>query len=210
MEREHIIGFIFLLLFLYSKNNSYFLFFLHRWIGFSPETIICNICEHCPGEYLCNECNSAIYCRACCKVFHHKGRKRKHQITLYKEEINETFDTYCKECNRRKGTINCFHCLNLFCNSCYECKHQSNCDGEKKLIPTNQNNVNNNNNVNNSSSSNNNNLKFCVECNEIADKQCIECGDFYCSRSWMGNPGCFEKYHSKGNRINHQIRMINK
>lgn len=24
----------------------------------------------------------------------------------------------------------------------------------------------------------------------------------------MGNPGCFETYHSKGNRVNHQVRML--
>jgi hypothetical protein len=44
---------------------------------------------------------------------------------------------------------------------------------------------------------------LCVVCKELADKQCVECGDLYCSKVWMGNPGCFEQFHSKGNRATH-------
>lgn len=43
----------------------------------------------------------------------------------------------------------------------------------------------------------------CTICGEDADKICVECGDFYCSRTWMGNPGCFVQVHSRGNRATH-------
>jgi hypothetical protein len=46
-------------------------------------------------------------------------------------------------------------------------------------------------------------MAICVECGKPADKICEQCGDVYCSITWMGNPGCFPKYHSKGNRIKH-------
>jgi hypothetical protein len=49
---------------------------------------------------------------------------------------------------------------------------------------------------------------FCVVCNEAADKKCLQCGDYYCSRTWMGNPGCFIQFHSKGNRATHQTIKI--
>lgn len=44
----------------------------------------------------------------------------------------------------------------------------------------------------------------CVACEEPADQKCLQCGDFYCSKTWMGNPGCFVKYHSKGKRAEHK------
>merc|ERR1711865_1210855 len=36
-----------------------------------------------------------------------------------------------------------------------------------------------------------------------ADRICEQCGDVYCSLTWMGNTGCFAKFHSKGNRRSH-------
>jgi hypothetical protein len=46
-------------------------------------------------------------------------------------------------------------------------------------------------------------MAVCVECDKPADKICEQCGDVYCSITWMGNTGCFPKYHSKGNRTKH-------
>ena len=43
----------------------------------------------------------------------------------------------------------------------------------------------------------------CVNCGKEADSKCKQCGDFYCSETWMGNPGCFVVLHSKGNRVRH-------
>lgn len=43
----------------------------------------------------------------------------------------------------------------------------------------------------------------CCVCGELPDQICLQCGDLYCSKTWMGNPGCFAVYHSKGLRAKH-------
>lgn len=50
----------------------------------------------------------------------------------------------------------------------------------------------------------------CAVCQEKADKICVECGDYYCSRTWLGNPGCFAQFHSKGNRATHTTESLSK
>jgi hypothetical protein len=50
----------------------------------------------------------------------------------------------------------------------------------------------------------------CTICGEDADKICVECGDYYCSRTWMGNPGCFVQVHSRGNRASHATEPLSK
>ena len=48
---------------------------------------------------------------------------------------------------------------------------------------------------------------ICVICEEKADQKCIQCRDLYCSRTWMGNPGCFLKMHDRGNRMTHTTEV---
>ena len=43
-----------------------------------------------------------------------------------------------------------------------------------------------------------------AHCGEEADAKCVECGDLYCSRTWMGNPGCWATTHAKGNKTSHK------
>jgi hypothetical protein len=84
---------------------------------------------------------------------------------------------------------------------------------------------NNNNNNNNNNTNNNNNSKgmregqveveeeilpLCTICEEVADKICADCGDFYCSRSWMGHVDCFAQVHARGNRVNHKLESLEK
>ena len=45
---------------------------------------------------------------------------------------------------------------------------------------------------------------LCVACGEPADQKCVQCGDAYCSKTWMGNEGCFLQYHRKGKRAEHK------
>ena len=45
---------------------------------------------------------------------------------------------------------------------------------------------------------------LCVACGEPADQKCLQCGDAYCSKTWMGNEGCFFAYHQKGMRKEHK------
>jgi hypothetical protein len=47
-----------------------------------------------------------------------------------------------------------------------------------------------------------------VVCGEEADKRCVQCGDLYCSIVYMGNAGCFAKFHSKGNRASHTTETM--
>lgn len=48
-------------------------------------------------------------------------------------------------------------------------------------------------------------MLVCVNCgSKEVDIKCMQCGDFYCSETWMGHPGCFVLLHSKGNRARHK------
>jgi hypothetical protein len=49
---------------------------------------------------------------------------------------------------------------------------------------------------------------LCLECGKAADRECATCGDRYCSVRWMGNPGCFERFHSRGKRSDHTFTMV--
>jgi hypothetical protein len=195
----------------------------HKWLGFRPGAEVCDGCQRSPAELNCRECDSS-YCSPCSRTFHGMGRKRRHKITKLLEKLpappveepeidpdtgevippkelskyerikreNELKPTYCVLCTRRHATTKCegLHCgvKGGFCNSCYECVHKPACDARveahlahiaKQKAP------------------------MCLVCGEPADSKCPQCHDFYCSRTWMGNPGCFIKYHNRGNRANH-------
>ena len=100
---------------------------------------------------------------------------------------------YCGLCSRRLVTHYCENadtggCPFSGCNSCYECVHKGHC----QFVPEKE-----------------EKLYFeCVVCSERADQQCVQCGDYYCSTTWMGNPGCFAKMHKKGGRANHSTQDI--
>jgi len=172
---------------------------MHKWIGFTAYAQPCKICYRSPCEVSCKECDS-IYCRSCFKVFHNKGRKRKHKMEYVFEQPDVDPETgltvpheYCKLCTRRLVTHHCENadsggCPFSGCNSCYECVHKGHCQfvPEKEEKP----------------------YFECVVCNERADQQCVQCGDYYCSTTWMGNPGCFAKMHKKGSRSNHTTQDI--
>ena len=100
---------------------------------------------------------------------------------------------YCGLCIRRLATHFCENaekggCPFSGCHSCYECVHKDRCQfiPEKEEKP----------------------YFECAVCSERADQQCIQCGDYYCSTTWMGNPGCFAKMHKKGSRANHNTQDI--
>ena len=44
----------------------------------------------------------------------------------------------------------------------------------------------------------------CCVCGEEADQKCVECKDLFCSRTWMGNPGCWTTTHAKGEKTKHK------
>ena len=163
----------------------------HRWIGFAPQAAVCGVCDRSPAELECRDCGGGKYCNSCFKVFHSKGRKRKHQSTVLKEAIPDGF-LECFVCARRAATESCPDCSTPCCNSCLECVHLRRCAKRLATLKSTA------------------HLKLCVVCGEEADQKCEQCGDMYCSRTWMGNPGCFLTYHSKGNRAAHNTVPITK
>jgi hypothetical protein len=164
----------------------------HRWSGFNAGAAVCSVCVRSPAERECNDCGGSIFCRSCFKVFHSKGRKRKHTSTLILEDIPDGMHI-CSTCNRRAGTMVCSKCVESHCNSCYECSHAKTHLNETKtnLFVT-------------RGEPAQFSQPICTQCGEAADTKCIQCNDYYCSRTWMGNPGCFINFHSKGNRAFHK------
>jgi hypothetical protein len=145
---------------------------------------VCGVCDRSPAELECRDCNGGRFCKSCYKVFHSKGRKRKHQSAVLKEEIGSGY-AECFLCDRRAATETCADCSTPCCNSCLECVHVRKCPQRLAALASSA------------------QQKLCVSCGEEADQKCQQCGDLYCSRTWMGNPGCFLSYHSKGNRVSH-------
>jgi len=185
---------------------------LHKWIGFQSNAPVCTVCTRSPAEVICKECDNSIYCNSCFKVFHSMGRKRKHRHSPLQEEL-EYGQTFCLVCSRRAGTVLCQNiigkgdearCSKRHCESCHECAHKQTCDvaarelAEKDLVfllkrgqaPPDP-------NLGDTTTT-------CCLCGEEADQKCVQCGDLYCSRTWMGNPGCFTTCHTKGEKLKHK------
>lgn len=193
---------------------------LHRWQGFHAYATVCTVCTRSPAEMHCEDCNT-IYCTSCYKVFHAMGRKRKHRNKLIFEktiqnvdlmeplsndgEKNENF-TYCSTCVRRIGDFQCgnekcaqhpYH----GCDSCFECVHKPECNKHEKDMEFILEGTVTLENRDFASTG-------CVMCGEKADHRCVQCQDLFCSRTWMGNPGCFIRVHDKGNRVHHTLEKL--
>ena len=189
----------------------------HKWIGFQENAPVCGVCTRSPSEVVCKDCDNFGYCNQCFKVFHSMGRKRKHRNTPLYEQA-EFGQDYCEICTRRVATYVCPNvirsgeeprCNMRLCNSCHACKHAPTCDPiaedvaakaayrEAKAAGTAV-----DPNVAEEGA------EICCICGEEADTQCVECGDLYCSNTWMGNPGCWQSCHAKGNRAKHTVVRI--
>ena len=95
---------------------------------------------------------------------------------------------HCTVCNLRAGDKPCEYCGQIACESCalfkHSCKEGDEAKEQQRLDEIAA-------------------RSQCVECAKPADRKCKQCGDLYCTVRWMGNPGCFENYHAKGNRTSH-------
>lgn len=155
----------------------------HVWCGFKEYAAACPVCFRSPSKVRCFECDES-YCSSCYKVLHGMGKKRRHKHMLLVEPNPFNVDL-CSLCTQRVGTTFCpKKCGFIGCDSCVECVHQDSCS-KKDAAPTREN--------------------ACSLCGDSADTICLECGDLYCSKKWMGNPGCFAKNHSKGRRMLHNL-----
>lgn len=186
----------------------------HKWIGFQENAPVCGVCSRSPAEVTCKDCDDFGYCSQCFKVFHSMGRKRKHKHTPLYEQA-EFGQDYCELCTRRVSTLVCPNvirtgeeprCNMRLCNSCHACKHCLTCDplatdiaakAAYRQARTDGTAVDPN--------VAEEGAEICCVCGEEADQQCVECGDLYCSNSWMGNPGCWQTHHAKGNRTKHSV-----
>jgi hypothetical protein len=160
----------------------------HKWKGFSKSTLVCSVCIKSPGEVTCRDCDNSIYCKSCFNVFHSMGKKKKHKNSVILESLDFEDQVYCSLCNRRGVTVVCnFGCGFNGCDSCYNCEHVYTCEMKDPAPDV---------------------YITCVACGEPANKRCKECGDAYCSKQWMGFPGCFPQFHANGRRLQHSTVSI--
>lgn len=198
----------------------------HKWKGFCAKAAVCTVCTNCPAELSCFDCETK-YCGSCYKVFHGMGRKRNHKREKVLEPLREGVESYCGFCERRPADTRCDHrrCNTAGCDSCVEFRHKPQCGkdivayglispshraramssaSEASQSPTSP--VTRKRQV--QSNAADTDPDACVVCGEEADQRCVQCGDCYCSRTWMGNPGCFVQHHSKGNRASHTTELF--
>ena len=140
------------------------------------------------------------------------GRKRKHRHSPLLEEL-EYGQTFCLVCNRRAGTVlyqniigkgDEARCSKRHCESCNECVHKITCDmiaqdvaAKEQIFMMKRGQAPPDPNLGDAT-------VVCCLCGEEADQKCVQCGDLYCSRTWMGNPGCFTTCHMKGEKVKHK------
>lgn len=196
---------------------------LHKWKGFQALAPICSVCTNSPAELNCFDCEYK-YCTSCYRVFHSMGRKRNHKRERLLEVLQDN-QVYCGLCERRAADTVCFNdrCHVCACDSCIEFRHMPQCNrdiyimggapssksrkvsvgggeggspGGDERSPTGK-------SSRNAVAAADGDPDACVVCGEEADQKCLQCGDCYCSRTWMGNAGCFAQHHSRGNRASH-------
>ncbi|RYH21872.1 hypothetical protein EON65_19990 [archaeon] len=184
----------------------------HRWVSFQERAPVCVVCTSTPAVFNCIEC-STDYCDGCFKVFHNMGKKRRHKKEVIKEEL-ERNQSYCFICTRRAADKCAFdRCNKMVCECCFEFKHKGKCSFNMLATPLIGSRSHSPSPSRRSISSPQTDVfskkeTKCVVCGEEADKRCVQCGDLYCSIVYMGNAGCFAKFHSKGNRASHTTESV--
>jgi hypothetical protein len=166
----------------------------HKWQGFVEYDTACGMCHRAPASLSCDTCSIGLeeqagFCAPCFSTFHAKGKKRRHEMKLICEPCQDE-ETMCPICTRRVAAFACDFCDKEFCDSCFECVHKDNCD-EKTVV-----------------TASHDHGFWCILCQEPADQRCKQCGDLYCSNTWMGNPGCWAKFHDKGFRLKHYCQEL--
>ena len=199
---------------------------LHRWKGFRPGAAVCSVCTNSAAELNCLDCEGK-YCASCYKVFHSMGRKRNHKREKVLEALGEG-EAYCGFCERRVADAHCDspRCHACACDSCLAFKHKPQCRRDLAIFagggsPNRARTVSAEETETAAategavispaktalSNAADTDADACVVCGQEADQRCVQCGDCYCSRVWMGNPGCFAQHHSRGNRAAHTTEM---
>ncbi|KAG7378496.1 hypothetical protein PHYPSEUDO_009972 [Phytophthora pseudosyringae] len=164
-------------------------------------------CVECEMRVACQRCLTCqdALCEACMTRTHARGRRadgKTHTMDLLPQPL-EPGDVCCEQCRARRGDERCDFCGQTLCAVCHwssssptgvrssrhalVCVETALAEKRRELLGD---------------------RGLCVECGKAADRECATCGDRYCSVRWMGNPGCFERFHSKGKRSDHTFTMV--
>ncbi|KAG4060520.1 hypothetical protein PC123_g4570 [Phytophthora cactorum] len=164
-------------------------------------------CVECEMRVACQRCLSCqdALCETCMTRTHARGRRadgKTHMMELLPQPL-EPDDVYCEQCHARRGDERCEFCAQTLCAVCHwssssstgvrssrhalVCVETALAEKRRELLGD---------------------RGLCVECGKAADRECVVCGDRYCSVRWMGNPGCFERFHTKGKRSDHTFTMV--
>ncbi|RHY31610.1 hypothetical protein DYB32_003337 [Aphanomyces invadans] len=153
---------------------------------YEPKSQVCIECEQRVALKTCTVCADAL-CEDCASRTHARGNKAKHVMHPILQLLPPGSE-HCTQCKSRVADRTCRHCARPVCHVCLETAHPIHCldsqleAAKRALLGDN----------------------VCVDCGKPADRVCQTCGDKYCSVRWMGNPGCFERFHAKGKRIEHE------
>ncbi|GMF23006.1 unnamed protein product [Phytophthora fragariaefolia] len=177
---------------------------LHAREWYAAHAAACVECAMTVACQRCLTCQDAL-CEACMARTHARGRRadgNTHKMELLAQPL-EPGEVYCEQCHVRRGDERCEFCVQTLCAVCHwnssspskvqnslhalVCVETALAEKRRELLGD---------------------RGLCVECGKAADRECATCGDRYCSVRWMGNPGCFERFHSKGKRSDHTFTMV--
>ncbi|KAK1941679.1 hypothetical protein P3T76_006743 [Phytophthora citrophthora] len=176
----------------------------HAREWYATHAVPCVECEMRVACQRCLTCQDAL-CEACMARTHARGRRadgKTHTLELIAQPL-EPDEIYCEQCHARSGDERCEYCAQSLCAVCHwssssptgvrssrhalVCVETALAEKRRELLGD---------------------RGLCVECGKAADRECTTCEDRYCSVRWMGNPGCFERFHSKGKRSDHTFAMV--
>ena len=160
----------------------------HFFIGYKAMAIVCVECRKAPAQKRCIECQDD-FCSACVLALHKHGRRSRHILQNIVESI-PVGQVYCENCSVRGATEVCKTCGGQFCDACERFFHREKCDVTENII------------------ANGTFPLTCSVCSNPPDKLCKDCGEVYCNLTWVGNPGCFQKLHVKGERLRHNVILL--
>ncbi|KDO29884.1 hypothetical protein SPRG_04951 [Saprolegnia parasitica CBS 223.65] len=158
---------------------------------YPTQALVCIECEERVAIKRCLVCQDAL-CMDCADRTHARGNKASHAMEPIVQPLHEGAG-HCVACTARATDEVCRHCSKHVCTVCrLASKHVGACL-ETQLAAA-------------KAALYGDNL--CADCGKPADRKCMSCGDKYCSARWMGNPGCFERYHAKGKRVEHEVEPL--
>ncbi|OQR96540.1 hypothetical protein ACHHYP_15426 [Achlya hypogyna] len=153
---------------------------------YPPQAAVCIECEERVAIRRCTVCEDDL-CEDCADRTHARGNKAAHAMAPVVQLLPDG-GVHCATCAARAADTLCRHCHRQVCFVCLAGRHAAACL-ETQLA---------------TAKAALHGDALCADCGKPADRACTSCGDKYCSARWMGNPGCFERFHAKGKRIEHE------